>query len=100
MHMKEAKRLSLLGAHSLPAEQEGILAELGSRENKDWHEGEIEPEEAETERERQKEDWKEKGLWNDAENRTHKESNSESESSDVPESEADDKPEMVRKRVQ
>jgi hypothetical protein len=100
MHMKEAKRLSLLGAHSMLAEQEEILAELGSRENKDWHEGEIEPEEAETERERQKEDWKEKGLWNDAENKTHKESNSESESSDVPESEADDKPEMVRKRVQ
>jgi hypothetical protein len=100
MHMKEAKRLSLLGAHSMLAEQEEILAELGSRENKDLHEGEIEPEEAETERERQTEDWKEKGLWNDAENRKHKESNSESESSDVPESEADDKPEMVRKRVQ
>jgi hypothetical protein len=100
MHMKEAKRLSLLGAHSMLAEQEEIQAELGSRENKDWHGGEIEPEEAETERERQKEDWKEKGVWNDAENRAHKESNSESESSDTPESEADNKPEMVRKRVQ
>ncbi len=42
----------------------------------------------------------EKGLWNEAENRTHTENNSESESSDVPESEVDDKPEMVRKRVQ
>jgi hypothetical protein len=100
MHMKEAKRLSLLGAHSMLAEQEEILAELESKKDKDWHEGEIEPEEAETERERQKEDWMEKGLWNDAENRTHTENNSESESSDVPESEVDDKPEMVRKRVQ
>ena len=44
------------------AEQEEILAELGSRKNKDWHVGEIEPNEAETERERQKEDWMEKGL--------------------------------------
>ena len=31
MHMKEAKRLSLLGAQSMLAEQEEILAELGSR---------------------------------------------------------------------
>jgi hypothetical protein len=100
MHMKEAKRLSLLGAQSMLAEQEEILAELGSRKDEDWHEGEIEPEEAETERERQKEDWMEKSLWTDAENRTHTESNSEGESSDEPESDTDDKPEMVRKRVQ
>jgi hypothetical protein len=100
MHMKEAKRLSLLGAQSMLAEQEEILAELGSRKDEDWHEGEIEPEEAETERERQREDWMEKGLWTDAENRTHTENNSESESSDEPESNTDDNPEMVRKRVQ
>ena len=62
MHMKEAKRLSLLGAQNMLAEQEEILAELESKKDKDWHEGEIEPEEAETERERQKEDWMEKGL--------------------------------------
>jgi hypothetical protein len=100
MHMKEAKRLSLLGAQSVLAEQEEILKELGSRKDEDWHEGEIEPEEAETERERQKEDWVEKGLWTDAENRAHTEDNSEKESSDEPESGTDDSPEMVRKRVQ
>jgi hypothetical protein len=100
MHMKEAKRLSLLGARSMLAEQEEILAELGSTKDKDWHEGEIEPEEAETERERQKEDWIEKGLWTDAENRAHTESNLEKESSNEPESGTDDSPEMVRKRVQ
>jgi hypothetical protein len=68
--------LSLLGANSALVEQEEQLAEqlekLEGKEDKDWHEGEIEPEEAETERERQKEDWKEKGLWDDAENRTRK----------------------------
>jgi hypothetical protein len=82
------------------AEQEEILEGLGSRKDEDWHEGEIEPEEAETERERQKEDWIEKGLWTNAENRAHTENNSEKESSDEPESGTDDSPEMVRKRVQ
>ncbi|MFO0000959.1 MAG: hypothetical protein ACK559_07510, partial [bacterium] len=100
MHMKEAKRLSLLGAQSMLAEQEEILAELGSKKDEDWHEGEIEPEEAEAEREKQKEDWVEKGLWNDAENRTHVDSNLEKEPSDEHESGTDSSPEMVRKRVQ
>jgi hypothetical protein len=100
MHMKEAKRLSLLGAQSMLAEQEEILEELGSKKDEDWHEGEIEPEEAETERERQREDWVEKGLWNDAENRAHTEGNSERESSDEPESGTDDSPGMIRRRVQ
>jgi hypothetical protein len=105
MHMKEAKRLSLLGANSTLVEQGEQLTEQQKgleekEENKDWHEGEIEPEEAENESEKQKEDWKEKGLWTDAESRKDREYNSESESSDEHESSTDDKPEMVRKRVQ
>ncbi len=64
--------MSLLGANSALVEQEEQLEKLEGKEDKDWHEGEIEPEEAETEREIQKEDWKEKGLWDDAENRTRK----------------------------
>jgi hypothetical protein len=103
--MKEAKKLSLLGANSIPVEQgkqlTEQLGELKEKEgDKDWHEGEIEPDEAETERERQTEDWKEKGLWTDAENRENIEYNSESESSEAYEPETDDKPEMVKKRVQ
>jgi DNA repair exonuclease SbcCD ATPase subunit len=100
MHMKETKRLSLLGAQSMIAEQEEILSELGSRKDENWHEGEIEPEEAETERERQKEDWVEKGLWNETESRTHVDSNLGKESSDEHESGTDGSPEMVMKRVQ
>ncbi len=34
MHMKEAKRLSLLGAQRMLAEQEEILAEIGNRKDK------------------------------------------------------------------
>ncbi len=58
MHMKEARRLSLLGAHSSmigteeqPTEQ--LEERQERREEKDWHEGENEPDEAESERERE-----------------------------------------------
>ena len=86
MHMKEAKRLSLLGAHSNTVSTEEKLTEQlqeqeEEREEKDWHEGEIEPYEADNERERHIE------QWTDSENRENIEGSPESESSDTGQSE-------------
>jgi hypothetical protein len=92
MHMKEAKRLSLLGAHSNTVSTEEKLTEQlqeqeEEREEKDWHEGEIEPYKADNERERHVEQWKKRGLWTDSENRENIEGSPESESSDTGQSE-------------
>jgi hypothetical protein len=105
MHMKEAKRLSLIGAQSNTVGTEEQLTEQlqkqeEEREEKNWHEGEIEPYEAENERKTHIEQWKKRGLWTDSENRENIEGSPENESSDTDQSEVSAEPEKVKKRVQ
>jgi hypothetical protein len=66
---------------------------------KNWHEGEVEPYNVETEREKHIEQWKKRGLWDEAESSKYIEDNTKREK---PENESEEKGETskAKKRVQ